>query len=154
MRQLLLDLISDSEEETITHGERLGAALRSTAVVGLVGPLGSGKTRFVQGIARGSGYSGRVRSPTFALMHLYRGRLPVRHFDFYRLDAIDDATAGEWEEEMEMEGLSLIEWADRLPGLLPAEALWIDLHALAPQRRRIRIRCDLPTLYVDHWRLS
>jgi tRNA threonylcarbamoyladenosine biosynthesis protein TsaE len=153
MTRLLFEAISDSEGETIGIGQRFGAALRSRAVVGLTGPLGAGKTRIVQGIARGSGYVGRVRSPTFALLHLYRGRLLVRHFDFYRLDSVDDGTAGEWEEEMDADGVSLIEWADRIPDLLPQGAIWIDLSPEGPYRRRIRIRVGLPSRALDHWRL-
>jgi len=153
MKQLLVEAISDSEEQTIRFGERLGSALRSASVVGLTGPMGAGKTRLVQGIAQGSGYSGRIRSPSFALLHLYQGRIPLRHFDFYRLDAIDEGTAGEWEEEMDREGLSLIEWADRFPKILPDEALWIDLSTESATRRRITLRLRLPTCHLDHWRL-
>jgi tRNA threonylcarbamoyladenosine biosynthesis protein TsaE len=153
MRRLLYETVSDSEAETIQLGRRFGAALRSRAVVGLTGPLGAGKTRFVQGIARGSGYGGRVRSPTFALMHLYRGLFPLRHFDFYRLDSIDDGTAGEWEEEMDSEGVSLIEWADRHPQLLPDDALWVELSFEGLTRRRLKIAVRLPTCSLDHWRV-
>lgn len=154
MRCLILEVISDSEEETVGFGRRLGSSLRSRAVVGLTGPLGAGKTRMVAGIALGAGYSGRVRSPSFALMHCYRGELPLRHYDFYRLSAIDDGTAGEWEEDMDDEGLSLIEWADRFPEILPEGALWIDLKPEGETRRRITFKLRLPTTYLDHWRLS
>jgi len=152
-RRLLFEAFSDSEDETIRFGERLGASLRSRAVIGLTGPLGAGKTRMAQGIARGAGYSGRVRSPSFALMHLYRGRLPVRHFDFYRLDSIDEGTAGEWEEMLEQDGLSLIEWADRLPEIVPPDAITIDLEPRGESARRIRMRIPLPTGAIGDWRL-
>jgi tRNA threonylcarbamoyladenosine biosynthesis protein TsaE len=153
LRSLALEAYSESEEETVRFGERLGAALRSRAVVGLTGPLGAGKTRLVQGIARGAGYTGRVRSPTFALLHVYRGRQSVRHIDLYRLDRLDPATEGEWEEVMEEEGLSLVEWADRIPGLLPHEAVWVDLQPLGEQIRRIRLRLPLEVPLLDVWRL-
>lgn len=153
MRRLTLEARSDSEEETVRFGERLGAALRSRAVVGLTGPLGAGKTRLAQGIARGAGYAGRVRSPTFALLHMYRGRRSVRHLDLYRISELDPATAGEWEEAMDEEGVSLIEWADRFPGLLPQEAVWVDLQPLAEQTRWIRLRMPLEPPAIDVWRL-
>lgn len=127
MRRLAVEAVSDSDQQTYLFGERLGAALRTRSVVGLIGPLGAGKTRLAQGIARGAGYGGRVRSPTFALMHLYRGRLPIRHLDLYRLDRLDEATAGEWEEAMETEGLTIVEWSDRIAGFLPAGAFEIVL---------------------------
>jgi tRNA threonylcarbamoyladenosine biosynthesis protein TsaE len=154
MTGLVVDAVTDSEEQTLDFGERLGSSLRSGAVVGLTGPIGAGKTRLVQGIARGAGYGGRVRSPSFALLHLYRGSLTLRHYDFYRLDQIDSGTAGEWEEEMEREGLSLVEWADRFPEILPPTAIWIALEAESATRRRIRLRVTLPTFHLNHWRLS
>jgi tRNA threonylcarbamoyladenosine biosynthesis protein TsaE len=153
MCALTVEAFSHSEEETVRFGERLGAALRSRAVVGLTGPLGAGKTRLVQGIARGAGYAGRVRSPSFALLHVYRGRLPLRHFDLYRLESVDEGTAGEWEEAMEGEGISLVEWADRVPDLLPEEAVWIDLAPTGLQDRTIQIRIPLPSGCLDQWRL-
>jgi len=154
MVRFLYEAISDSEEGTIRFGECLGRALRSRAVIGLVGPLGAGKTRMVQGIARGVGYGGRVRSPSFALLHVYRGRLTVRHFDLYRLETIDDGTAGEWEEAMEADGVSLVEWADRIPELLPEGAMIIRLAPEGIMRRRIRVDFDLPTRAIGDWSLT
>ena len=87
-------------------------------------------------------------------MHLYRGAVPLRHYDFYRLSVIDDGTAGEWEEDMDDDGLSLIEWADRFPEILPDTALWIDLIPEGATRRRIVLKLQLPTHHLDHWRLT
>ncbi|MBM3286898.1 MAG: tRNA (adenosine(37)-N6)-threonylcarbamoyltransferase complex ATPase subunit type 1 TsaE [Candidatus Eisenbacteria bacterium] len=154
MRLLTLDAVSDSESQTLRFGERLGAALRSRAVIGLTGPLGAGKTRIVQGLARGIGYAGRVRSPSFTLLNVYRGKAPLRHLDLYRIDALDDGTAGEWEEAMEEEGFTAIEWADRMPDLLPAEAIWLDLQPESSGRRRIRLRLALPSPMLDVWRVG
>lgn len=153
-RNLLLDVLSRSEEETIRFGERLGASLRSRAVVGLIGPLGAGKTRMAMGLALGVGYQGKVRSPTFALLNLYRGRLPVRHFDLYRLDSIDEATTGEWEELFEQDGLSLIEWADRFPDLAPPDSIMIEMEPEGDFSRRIRLRLHLPSRAIGDWRLA
>jgi tRNA threonylcarbamoyladenosine biosynthesis protein TsaE len=147
-------MLSGSEEETIRFGRRLGASLRSRAVVALIGPLGAGKTRLASGIARGAGYAGRVRSPTFALLHVYRGVMPVRHFDFYRLDTLDEGTAGEWEELFEQEGLSLIEWADRIPGLVTSDSITIEMRPQGDLGRWIRMRVGLPTRVIGDWRLA
>jgi tRNA threonylcarbamoyladenosine biosynthesis protein TsaE len=153
MRRLVVEAVSDSEEETLRFGERLGAALRSRAVIGLVGPLGAGKTRIAQGIARGAGFDGRVRSPSFALLHVYRGRMPIRHLDLYRLDRLDAGTAGEWEEAMESDGLTLVEWSDRFDDFLPPGALEIELIPEGETRRRVRLQGELPGRAIGDWRL-
>jgi tRNA threonylcarbamoyladenosine biosynthesis protein TsaE len=151
---ITIDTFSTSEEETIRFGARLGAALRSRAVVGLTGPLGAGKTRLVQGIARGAGYAGRVRSPTFALLQIYRGPIPLRHFDFYRIESLDDGTAGEWEDLMAEEGLSLIEWADRFAEILPEGSIAIDVLPVDEHARRIRVRWDPLFSVIGDWRMT
>lgn len=154
MRRLVVEAVSDSEEETMRFGERLGRALRTRAVVGLIGPLGAGKTRLVQGIARGAGYDGRVRSPTFALLHVYSGRLPIRHIDLYRLEQLDEATAGEWEEAMETDGVTLVEWSDRFEDFLPTGAIEITLMPEGPSRRRIVLTIDAPGGSIRDWSLQ
>lgn len=154
MRRLIVEAVSESEEQTYRFGERLGSALRTRSVIGLVGPLGAGKTRLVQGIAKGAGYSGRVRSPSFALMHLYRGRVPIRHLDLYRLDRLDDGTAGEWEDAMETEGLTVVEWSDRIEGFLPPGALEIVIEPQGATRRRIRLTVLLPSCAIGDWRIG
>ncbi len=153
-RGLLLEKLSASEEETIRFGRGLGASLRSGAVVSLIGPLGAGKTRLAAGIARGAGYAGKVRSPTFALLNVYRGVMPVRHFDLYRLDALDPGTFGEWEEMFEEEGLSVIEWADRIPDLVPSDSIAIEIAPRGDSLRQIRLRVGLPTRAIGDWRLA
>ncbi len=155
MSHLILNAVTCSESETVAFGQRLGSGLRSPAVVGLTGSLGTGKTRLAIGIARGAGFCGRVRSPTFSLMHLYRGTIPIRHFDLYRLDSIDPGLAGEWEEEMEAPGISMIEWADRIPELLPENAIWIDLHEEGnANRRSLSLRAVMPNRTIGNWRFA
>lgn len=153
MRRLRFETVTLDEAQTIRVGERLGGALRDGAALGLIGALGAGKTRLTQGIARGAGYAGRVRSPSFALMHVYRGRLEIRHLDLYRLDDLDAGTAGEWEEAIDAGGISIVEWADRIPDLLPAEAIRIFIEAEGASRRRIRMEFPVPPACLDHWRL-
>ncbi len=95
------------------------------ATLGLAGPPGSGKTCFVQGLARGLGVSGAVRSPTFTLIHEHRGPVPLYHVDLYRLEASDVEGLG-LEEILDAAGVVAIEWADRAPGALPPERLLIE----------------------------
>lgn len=97
-------------------------------IFALVGELGAGKTHFVKGMAEGVGCRAAVTSPTFTLLHEYEGgRLPLYHFDFYRLDHADAAVKLGLDEYLEGDGICVIEWADRFPELLPARAVWIDL---------------------------
>ncbi|HEU0264713.1 MAG TPA: tRNA (adenosine(37)-N6)-threonylcarbamoyltransferase complex ATPase subunit type 1 TsaE [Geobacterales bacterium] len=123
-------LISQSADETERLGERLGALLAAGDVVALVGELGGGKTCFTRGIARGLGVDPTqpLTSPTFTLMQQYQGRVPLYHFDLYRLaGTADDHDLG-FEEYLEGDGAAVIEWAERLPGLLPTERLTVTFH--------------------------
>ncbi|HKV45081.1 MAG TPA: tRNA (adenosine(37)-N6)-threonylcarbamoyltransferase complex ATPase subunit type 1 TsaE [bacterium] len=118
-------------EETRRAGEALGVALRQAAerdaaVLALAGPLGAGKTCLVQGLARGLGVSGAVRSPTFTLIHEHRGAIPLVHVDLYRLDAPDLEGLG-LEEILDRPGVVAIEWAERAAGVLPPAHLLIEL---------------------------
>ncbi len=129
---------SDAPAQTAALGRTLAAAARPGEVWALVGDLGAGKTHFVQGIAAGMGAPGPATSPTFALVHEYPGgRLPVFHFDFYRLDTPAEALALGLEEYLDGDGLSVIEWADKFPALLPPGTRWFRFEIQAGDRRRI-----------------
>jgi tRNA threonylcarbamoyladenosine biosynthesis protein TsaE len=119
-------------------GRRLGGLLFPGAVVALAGPLGAGKTHLVRAIAEGLGVEdrGAVNSPTFVLIQEYDARLPIYHFDAYRLAspaAFLDLGALEY---FQGEGVCLVEWADKVKECLPAEHLWIDLIVTGPESRR------------------
>jgi tRNA threonylcarbamoyladenosine biosynthesis protein TsaE len=116
----------NSEEEMQVLGSDLAAVLDENDVVYLRGELGAGKTVLVRGVARGLGYDGRVTSPTFTLMNVYPSSPLIYHFDFYRLESSDLADLG-LEEYIESGGLSLVEWPQIGIGLLPQEALWVDI---------------------------
>ena len=110
-------------------------------MIALVGELGAGKTQFVKGFANGLGYAGEVTSPTFTLIHEYLGgRLPLYHFDFYRLENEAEAVGLGIEEYLLGDGACVIEWADRFPALLPANTRWFDLRILPDERREIAER--------------
>ncbi len=114
---------SASVEATERLGAALAGALSVGDVVALIGPLGSGKTRFVSGLAAALEARGRVRSPSFTLVNEYRGRLLLLHLDLYRIDPGDVPGLG-LEEELER-GALVVEWGDKLPATLRAEALEI-----------------------------
>ncbi|MCB0153902.1 MAG: tRNA (adenosine(37)-N6)-threonylcarbamoyltransferase complex ATPase subunit type 1 TsaE [Anaerolineae bacterium] len=136
-----LDFISHSESQTHRLGARLAEYLGPGDVVALEGDLGSGKTRWVQGVCRGLGVSGPVVSPTFTLVNEYHdGRLPIYHIDLYRLDSVAEIETFGLDDYLYGDGVTLIEWADRISGQLPPAHLTIQLHHMEMTKRRVVIR--------------
>jgi tRNA threonylcarbamoyladenosine biosynthesis protein TsaE len=128
------------EQATARLGAALSHALPDGATVGLVGTLGAGKTRLVQAIAEAEGIDPRdVVSPTFVLIHEYQGRRPIFHFDAYRLKDDDEFLALGPEEYFSSQGLSFVEWADRVESCLPRERLDIHIEVVSPTARRFEI---------------
>ena len=120
--------ITHSDAETAAAGSRCAVAATIGDIIALTGELGAGKTQFVKGFVAGLGCPAEVTSPTFTLVHEYTGgRLPVYHFDWYRLDSPDAVLRLGFDDYLFGEGVSIIEWADRFPALLPAEARWISI---------------------------
>lgn len=119
--------ISKSVEETIAAGSRYGRAARRGDVFALTGDLGAGKTQFVKGFVAGLESPNDVTSPTFVLVHEYGGgRLPVYHFDFYRVENREAVLRLGLDDYLFGDGVTLIEWADRYRDLLPAHAKWLS----------------------------
>jgi tRNA threonylcarbamoyladenosine biosynthesis protein TsaE len=126
-----------STTETEELGEWIGRACTGGEIIALVGPLGAGKTCLARGLARGLGVpEGSTASPTFALIHEYRGRVPVVHVDLYRLDPDASKHFG-LEEYLESAAVTVIEWADRIPTLLPRDHLRMELEHAGGDRRLI-----------------
>jgi tRNA threonylcarbamoyladenosine biosynthesis protein TsaE len=120
--------ISRQPSETIAFARDLASRLRPGSIIALTGDLGSGKTQFVKGLAAGIGFGGEVTSPTFTLIHEYvGGRLPIYHFDFYRLEFEDEALRLGLEEYLQGGGICVIEWAGKFRDLIPQDARWFDL---------------------------
>ncbi len=132
---------SAAPEETIAFGRRLAETLRAGQVVALYGELGSGKTHLAKGICAGLGIDpAHVTSPTFALINEYRGgRLPVYHFDTYRLKSLEEFMALGYEDYFEGEGVCLVEWPEPIESLLPGDTLRIRLTHRDAAHRRIEI---------------
>lgn len=134
-----MDVLSHSPEQTRSIGAQLGAALRAGDIICLQGDLGAGKTTFVQGIAQGWGSVDAVSSPTFIIVNVYRGAgsNQLFHMDAYRLDSTPEA------EELDLEtmlaqGPLLIEWPERMEGLIPAERLWVSLEYAGEEERGMK----------------
>lgn len=132
-------LTSRSPAETQALGERLGARLERGAVVACTGELGAGKTCFLQGLARGLGVTSDVTSPTFVLINQYRGRLPVYHLDAYRTGSLTELVDLGLEEMLDGDGVTVIEWADKLRPLLPPRTIRVHLSGLGDEPREIVI---------------
>jgi tRNA threonylcarbamoyladenosine biosynthesis protein TsaE len=104
-------------------GEEIGKTMTSPGLLALIGPMGAGKTHFAKGFARGLGFAGEVSSPTFALVHEYRGgRLPIFHFDFHRLSSASEVLMIGWDDYLDQQGILLVEWADLFPELWPEKS--------------------------------
>jgi tRNA threonylcarbamoyladenosine biosynthesis protein TsaE len=134
------EIETSSPEETEALGAALGRTARGGELLGLVGELGTGKTCFVRGLAGGLGLDpGRVHSPTFVIVHEYRGgRLPLQHVDLYRLEHPDDEEPF-LREVLHGPGVAAVEWFDRLPADAGEEALRVTLRHVAGERRVIRM---------------
>ena len=139
--------ISRSSEGTRALGARLGARLGPGDVVACVGALGAGKTCFLQGLARGLGVTAEVTSPTFVLVNQYRGRLPVYHLDAFRTESLTELADVGVEEMLHGDGVTVIEWADKLRPLLPERTITVTITGLGDEPREIAI--EGPAELVD-----
>ncbi len=136
---------SASEEETAALGAAVGRSARAGAVIALVGNLGAGKTRIARAIAEALGVDPKlVTSPTFVLIQEYDGRLPVFHFDTYRLGSVDEFLDLGVDEYFEVGGVCLVEWADRVAGVLPQDVLRIEIDITDVSARTFRISAHGP----------
>lgn len=133
--------ISTSAGETMDIAEAFAGRLRRGDVIALVGELGSGKTVFVKGLAKGLGVSNPkyVNSPTFVIIKEHRGRIPLYHFDLYRLDVSSQLDIENYQEYFYGRGVCAIEWADKIWGILPKNHIEVRLSIAGENERRITI---------------
>ncbi len=118
--------ISNSPDETAAFGRQYANAAQAGDVLALSGDLGAGKTEFVKGLVAGLGSRTPVTSPTFTILHEYQGgRLPVYHFDFYRLETPEAVLRLGLDDYFFGEGVTIVEWANRFPNVIPEIAQWI-----------------------------
>jgi len=130
--------ISSSPVETEEIGRQHARELKAGSILALKGELGSGKTQFTKGVVLGLGSATEVTSPTFTIIHEYSGgRLPIYHFDFFRLEDQQAAARLGLDDYFFGDGVSIIEWADRFPELIPKEARWIAFRMKSEQEREI-----------------
>jgi tRNA threonylcarbamoyladenosine biosynthesis protein TsaE len=130
--------ISNSPDETEAFGRQVSENVRAGDAIALTGGLGSGKTQFVKGLVAGLGATTPATSPTFTLIHEYPGgRLPIYHFDFFRVEDRPSAERLGLDDYFFGDGVSVIEWADRFLELIPKNALWISFETKSETQRAI-----------------
>ena len=129
--------ITRSAEDTMKLAEDLIKGIDNPTCIALIGPLGAGKTVFVKGIAHGLGIDSVIQSPTFVLMRSYQGRLKLYHIDLYRIGSEEEIIL--LEEYLLRDGITVIEWADRIKGILPDKRIDILLNIKNKEEREITI---------------
>ena len=135
-----LKISVESETATGELGRQIAESLEPGAVIALIGDLGAGKTRLVQAIAVGLGVPvDQVNSPTFTLVQEYDGRIPLRHCDTYRLRDADEFLDLGLDELLALDGIALIEWADRVKHLLPRDLIRIEIRIVSPTSREFTV---------------
>jgi len=133
-------IILPDAEATIAFGREFAAKLSAGDVLALCGDLGAGKTHFIKGLAAGLGATTEATSPTFTLIHEYPGgRLPLFHFDLYRLESEDDLLRIGFDDYLDAGGVLAIEWADKFPALLPRHTRWLRFRHHADGGRELLI---------------
>jgi tRNA threonylcarbamoyladenosine biosynthesis protein TsaE len=131
------EITTHSSEETKMFGEKIGEKLDACSCILLSGELGSGKTTFTQGLAKGLKIGRTVSSPTFTIMKVYQGRLPLYHIDAYRLEGLHQDLG--FEELMEDDGITVIEWPDFMEDRLPEDFLRFDIERTGAHARKFKI---------------
>ncbi len=151
-----MEVISNSTTETEALGAQLGSLLFPGAFVALQGGLGAGKTCLVRGIVSTAAPQGAhlVASPTYAIMNVYAGNIPVYHFDFYRLTGDNDIAELGFDEYLGGEGICVIEWSERVSALMPDDFITVEIEYSEENRRRIRLSSCGPVSEITLERLT
>ena len=132
-----MEIVTGSPAETEALAQRLAAKLKGGEVLALFGGLGMGKTAFTRGLARGLGVVDEVSSPTFALVHEYQGRLPIYHFDMYRVENWDDLYSTGFFDYLDTGAVLVIEWSENIESALPECAIRISIRRGEEDNQRI-----------------
>lgn len=135
---------TNGEAETIKIANNFAGSLKSGDIILLIGDLGAGKTHFVKGIVQGLGCKEVVTSPTFTIHNIYEGgKMPINHFDMYRLSSAEEAQALGFEEYFDkstLNGISIVEWPENVEGLIQNPDIIINIKKLGEFSREITIR--------------
>ncbi len=143
-----MQFISKSQDETVKIGRGLGESLHSGDVIAFTGKLAAGKTCFTKGIAKGLDIKEEITSPTFTILSEYYGRLPLYHFDLYRLDSFEDFLDIAGDEYLYGDGVCVIEWSEKILDNLPKKTIKIDIELMKNDFRKILIE-NCPKTYLS-----
>lgn len=137
-----MEYITNNAAETRLLAAGLAKKLNSGTVIAFTGDLGAGKTCFTYGLCEGLDFTGDVSSPTFAIVNVYEGgRLPVYHFDMYRVSGWEDLeTTGFFEYTQHADGITVVEWSENIAAALPDDTIFVDIEKLSEDRRKITVR--------------
>lgn len=133
------EYISNSPSKTETIAENFAKELISGDVIAFVGGLGMGKTAFTRGLARGLNVTGDVSSPTFSLVHEYKGTPSLYHFDMYRINSIEDVHSTGYFDYLDLEEIIAIEWSENVPEILDENTIYVEISAPTENTRKIKI---------------
>ncbi|MCL2045620.1 MAG: tRNA (adenosine(37)-N6)-threonylcarbamoyltransferase complex ATPase subunit type 1 TsaE [Oscillospiraceae bacterium] len=134
-----MTIVTYSERETIEQGEKLGKTLVSGSIVALYGGLGAGKTAFTRGIALGLGILMDITSPTFTIVNEYPGKLPLFHFDMYRLENENELFDIGWDDYISRHGVCVVEWSEKVSKAFPENTIKVTIETHGGNTRRISI---------------
>ncbi len=133
------EYISNSSKETEQIAYEFAKTLRSGDVVAFVGGLGAGKTAFVRGVGAALSVRDEISSPTFAIVHVYRGETTLVHFDMYRIDSVEDLYSCGYFDYLEDDVITVIEWSENIWNVLPDNCIYIKIEVLNDNERKIII---------------
>ncbi len=134
--------ISHSVNETEEFAAQLAQTLRPGDVLAFRGGMGAGKTAFIRGLARGLEVTGEVSSPTFALVHEHNGKIPLFHFDLYRITSLEDLYSTGYFDYLDRSGILAVEWSEQIEGILDEKTILITLETLGETSRKITVEGD------------
>lgn len=134
------EFVSHSEKETENFAKEFAKTLKAGDVVAFEGDLGAGKTAFVRGMAGGLDCSDSVCSPTFAIVNEYDGKIPVFHFDMYRIETLGELYSIGFFEYLERGGICAIEWSENIYSALPQNSIFVNIQRLSENERKITVR--------------
>lgn len=135
-----MEFISESVQDTQEFAKQFASTLKSGDVVLLTGDLGAGKTTFVKAVAKELGYDGLVTSPTFTLLNQYNGKMPIYHFDMYRLKSSAEAIESGLDEILcNGEGVCFVEWPQKVASIIPEKNIMLDIVVLDTNKRKFRV---------------
>ncbi len=148
----MVEVISNSPAQTEEYAQKLGAVLKGGETIAYFGGLGMGKTRFTAGLAQGMGICAEVSSPTFSLVHEYRGNKTLYHFDMYRITTFEDLCSTGFFDYLDWGGVLAVEWSENIENALPEDKL-IKIEIMRGENDDCRIlRMSGDSVYEDSWR--